>query len=168
MGFGSVLLHACHVPIKVAALLFFWVLLHSSGRSVFLKVVIMFDVLWMSTFSGLNFSWFRSQENTISRLLFLRSDREGSAEAVRKPHARERKKPNFDDTDDGKPFQASHKAEVGKSALCWVGPSLLCLNREYFRSRKFLRRNCFLKCRWNGGVWNGGDKKETFRCLGQH
>jgi hypothetical protein len=48
-------------------------------------------------------------------IIFDVSDREGtgSAEGARtRPHARERKKPNLDD--DGKPYQASQKQEIGE------------------------------------------------------
>lgn len=78
------------------------------------------------------------------RLLCLWSDHEGSAEAVRKPQARERRKPNFDDKDDGKPFQASHKAEVGKSAYYWVGLSVFCIFRKYFQQQQIVAGHlCF-------------------------
>ncbi|KAK7108172.1 hypothetical protein V1264_015957 [Littorina saxatilis] len=49
------------------------------------------------------------------------SDHEASAEAGRK-HGKERRRPNFDDKDDGKPFQASHKAEVDASYSDPLGP----------------------------------------------
>lgn len=49
------------------------------------------------------------------------SDREGSAEAVRRPQARERKKPNLDG-EDGKPYQASHKQEIDASYSDPLGP----------------------------------------------
>ncbi|XP_076466664.1 intraflagellar transport protein 88 homolog isoform X2 [Babylonia areolata] len=52
------------------------------------------------------------------------SDREGSAEAVRKPPARDRRRPNFDDKDDGRPYQGSQVSEVDASYSDPLGPQM--------------------------------------------